>query len=70
MRSDRAVVDYWLRHYVRHGICVLCGNSGLLDTRGVKTPTGVACGGLHYCICPNGQAQRPELPLLVDVQYK
>lgn len=55
---DEAVVDYWLRHYVRKGLCSLCGNHGTLDTRGVRSPSGVECGGVYFCICPNGQGLR------------
>jgi len=38
-------------------ICGLCGQSGVLDTRGeVFSPVGVECGVLRFCICPNGRA--------------
>lgn len=37
-------------------ICGLCGNSGMIDTRGyVKSPRGTPCGILAHCICPNGR---------------
>ena len=36
--------------------CSLCGNKGVIDSRGIRTPAGFECGGLHYCICPNGRA--------------
>jgi hypothetical protein len=36
--------------------CGLCGNHGFIDTRGeVTTAVGVACGGVYFCICPNGR---------------
>ena len=36
--------------------CGLCGNSGIVDTRGkVFTPSGYDCGVRAYCICPNGR---------------
>lgn len=39
------------------GHCGLCGNSGVIDTRGrMYTPAGVECGVLAFCICPNGRA--------------
>lgn len=57
MKNDW-VTDYWYKHYMSKGHCSLCGNSGHLDTRGVKTPTGMRVGQLHFCICPNGQALR------------
>lgn len=37
--------------------CGLCGNTGVIDTRGrVKTPAGYECGVRAFCICPNGRA--------------
>jgi len=37
--------------------CGLCGNTGVIDTRGrVETPAGVPCGVLRFCLCPNGRA--------------
>ena len=46
-------------------ICGLCGNGGVVDTRGkVTTPFGVATGLRAYCICPNGRTmKRRKLPL-------
>lgn len=58
---NEAVVDYWRQHYVhpRMGVCVLCGNSGVIDTRGrAETAAGMPCGDRVYCICPNGQVMR------------
>ena len=57
-REDAAVVRYWMEHYVNLGLCSLCGNSGVVDTTGVRSPAGVACGRRQWCICPNGQAMR------------
>lgn len=38
--------------------CGLCGNSGIVDTRGkVNSPIGKDCGVLAFCICPNGRAR-------------
>ncbi len=38
-------------------LCGLCGNTGIIDTRGlVRTPAGVSCGVRRWCICPNGRA--------------
>lgn len=42
--------------------CGLCGNYGVIDTRGkVFTPAGVECGVRAYCICPNGRAMRERV---------
>jgi hypothetical protein len=52
------VTEYWLKHYVVNALCSLCGNTGIIDTRGVRTPAGIEAGRLNWCICPNGQAHR------------
>jgi hypothetical protein len=59
-RENAAVTSYWLDHYVTEaGLCGLCGNTGVLDTRGrAISPVGVEAGGRYACICPNGQARR------------
>lgn len=57
MSRKRAVEDYWLEFYCTEH-CTLCGNSGVVDTRGVRTPVGVPCGRKNWCICPNGQVLR------------
>jgi hypothetical protein len=50
--------DYWHANYVNKGMCSLCGNTGVIDTRGVCTPAGLEVGRMNYCICPNGQSMR------------
>jgi hypothetical protein len=71
--ADRSSVngDTWLEFLgPRRGVascCGLCGNSGVVDTRGkVRTPTGEDCGVRAYCICPNGRTlkrhRNGELP--------
>ena len=59
MEND-AVTAYWLAHYVgEHGLCVLCGNRGVVDTRPTAiSPRGAPVGTLTYCLCPNGQQLR------------
>jgi hypothetical protein len=51
------VTNYWLEYYCSDH-CTLCGNSGVIDTRGVQTAAGVPVGRLNYCIYPNGQVRR------------
>jgi hypothetical protein len=53
-----AITDYWLKHYAHHGHCALCGNHGVIDTTGTKTPAGLPAGRKNFCICPNGQIDR------------
>jgi hypothetical protein len=56
-KEQDAVTDYWLEYYADPH-CTLCGNSGMVDTRGVRTANGVEAGRLNFCICPCGQARR------------
>lgn len=58
--KSEAVTDYWSEYYSTNGLCSLCGNTGVIDTRGTKTPAGVEVGRVNFCICPNGQALRGE----------
>ena len=51
------VTEYWHEYY-SNGHCTLCGNHGIIDTTGTKTPAGHVVGRVNYCICPNGQAYR------------
>jgi hypothetical protein len=51
------VSQYAMQYYVTNQ-CTLCGNSGIIDTRGVRTAAGVPVGRLNWCVCPNGQALR------------
>jgi len=56
MRKSK-LTELWLNEFVVNHLCGLCGNHGFIDTRGkVKTPAGVECGSVFYCICPNGRA--------------
>lgn len=50
----KTITAFWARTYVRGLHCSLCGNYGVIDTRGTRTPAGVECGDVHLCICPNG----------------
>ena len=59
--KNNAVEEYWLQHYVNENVrlCSLCGNTGVIDTRGrAMSHAGVDAGRLNDCICPNGQAYR------------
>lgn len=57
----KAITDYWYAYYAAQH-CTLCGNCGVIDTRGVRTPAGVLVGRLNYCLCPNGQLLRYHDP--------
>ena len=51
------ITDYWYAFFAGEH-CTLCGNSGKIDTRGVKTAAGLEVGRVNFCICPNGQCLR------------
>lgn len=57
--------DTWLEFLGPPGVesyCGLCGNAGIVDTRGkIKTPYGDDCGVRAYCICPNGRTIKHQL---------
>lgn len=57
--------DTWLEFLGPPGsetCCGLCGNAGIVDTRGkVQSPTGGDCGVRAFCICPNGRAIKHQL---------
>lgn len=59
--EDKVITDYWIEHYTNLGLCSLCGNSGIVDTRKTaKSAAGVVSGRLNWCICPNGQIMRQK----------
>ena len=57
--------ETWLEFLGPPGIesyCGLCGNAGILDTRGkVKGPDGADCGVRAFCLCPNGRTIKHQL---------
>lgn len=60
--ENELVTDYMFTYYDApdNHMCTLCGQRGIIDTRGVKTPAGVEVGRLNWCLCPNGQAMREQ----------
>ena len=53
--------DLWLNEFAPKHLCCLCGNRGIIDTRGkVFSPAGIECGALVYCICPNGRSLKKQ----------
>ena len=55
--TKKQLADFWLKEFSRKNHCCLCGNYGIIDTRGkVFTPAGYDCGDKVFCICPNGRA--------------
>lgn len=53
------ITKYWLKYYIDEH-CALCGNSGIIDTTGARTPAGLLVGRKNCCICPNGQYARKD----------
>lgn len=61
MRTKHYIItQYWLAFYTDESdeYCTLCGNSGIIDTTGVKTPVGILIGKKNYYIYSNGQVIR------------
>jgi hypothetical protein len=64
--TDRDPVDEdtWLEFLGPPGNrswCGLCGNSGVVDTRGkAVSPRSEDCGVRAYCICPNGRMRKHQ----------
>lgn len=50
----------WMEFISKDDLCGLCGQFGVIDTRGLKSPAGWPCGGLFFCICPNGRALKQQ----------
>lgn len=68
-----SVDEYWQEHYVHPQVkfCVLCGNTGVIDTTETAIPPNgsPSIGGKHFCVCPNGQHLR-KLGYSSDQSYK
>jgi len=62
------IVRLWMEFVHPKIVCGLCGNRGILDTRGhVTTAAGIKCGVRRYCICPNGrELQKQRVNQLKD----
>lgn len=59
--QDKVIDDYFWKYYCNQeaGLCSLCGNSGVIDTRETaNSGANVKAGRLNYCLCPNGRAMR------------
>lgn len=72
--GETVLNDYWLKYYASEpgpkGRCTLCGNSGIIDTRGAMDATGHEVGRMNYCICPNGQeARRLSKTIVLPCEY-
>lgn len=67
MRAKHYIVtNYWHEFYCTQH-CTLCGNSGVIDTTGVRTAAGILVGRKNLCICPNGQWMRRAGVTLEDL---
>jgi hypothetical protein len=56
---DKNILAYFWEYYATEH-CTLCGNHGVIDSRGTRTSAGLHVGRLNYCICPNGQELREK----------
>jgi len=59
-KRDEMIIGVWMNEYLHpeHNECSICGNSGFVDTTGLKSPRGDSVGRKHYCICPNGRKMK------------
>lgn len=65
--TKNQMADLWLSEFGRRGHCCLCGNSGVIDTRGkMFTAAKYECGDIVFCICPNGRAIKKQDPHALD----
>ena len=59
--------NLWIEEFGKKGHCCLCGNRGIIDTRGrIFTPAGRECGDVVFCICPNGRAWKKQDPKALE----
>jgi len=62
VKHKRIIAEFWADHYEIEvsgvgGYCVLCGNTGIINTtKSAHTPRGLYIGQRVYCFCPNGRA--------------
>jgi hypothetical protein len=50
--------ELFLDEFLDHGLCSLCGNSGIVETH-PSSPTGKALPkSKKHCICPNGRTMK------------
>jgi hypothetical protein len=57
--TKNQLADFWMNNYQTLGFCCLCGNNGIIDTKGkIRAPNGIECGSKVWCICPNGQVMK------------
>lgn len=70
--QDKVIGDYCDKYYdnkecCTYGLCSLCGNMGVIDTRGrAISGAGIDAGRLNYCICANGRQMREDKTKLMD----
>lgn len=54
--KEEVIKNFWLDNFISKNLCSLCGNRGIIDTRGrAISAAGVDSGKENFCICPNGR---------------
>lgn len=51
--------EIWKEEYQTLGFCIICDNSGIIDTRD-KVFAGYSIGRISFCICPNGRIMKKK----------
>ena len=55
-KHKKILDEFWANEFIVGHLCGLCGNTGIIDTRGrAVSPAGEVTGGEFFCICPNGR---------------
>jgi hypothetical protein len=57
MKHIKILTDFWFANYLdtESQLCCLCGNTGKIHLKGVKSPAGAILNTKEvYCLCPNG----------------
>jgi hypothetical protein len=58
---EEELSNFWANNYIYLTLCSLCGNKGIIDTRGrAISAAGVDSGRKNFCICPNGRIYAKE----------
>ena len=67
--TKKQLSDFWLAEFAPKHHCCLCGNKGIIDTRGkVFTPVGFECGARVFCICPNGRSMKSQVSSIDQIK--
>lgn len=68
--NELVLTKVWKDEFVKGKYCSLCGNTGIIDTRGRKICyTNVEFGRVSFCICPMGRATKRNRVTLDEDEF-